>query len=108
MVVIQVMEDTLYACIAHGNWLSNEACQSSTWCELVAVGRVLEAVANKLHGARVQWFTDNQNVVRILQVGSGKPHLKVVALKVFRRCVVHNINAGASIGTKGGKSVGGF
>ena len=36
--------------VANGNWLPNEALQSSTWRELVAVGRVLEAVANELCG----------------------------------------------------------
>ena len=42
---------------------------------------------------RVRWFTDDQNVVRILQVGtcSCKPHLQVEALKVFKACVVNNI-----------------
>ena len=77
--------------IAHGNWLPEEAIQSSTWRELVAVGRVLEAMATKLCGTRVRSFTDNQNVVRILQVGSCKPHLQVEALKVFKNCVLHNI-----------------
>ena len=61
--------------IAQVNWLPDEAKQSSTWRELVAVGRVLMSVAKKLHNMRVHWFTDNQNVVRILQVGSCKPHL---------------------------------
>ena len=77
--------------IAQGNWLPEEAGQSSTWRELVAVGRVLESVASKLCGMHVRWFTDNQNVVRILQVGSSKPHLQVEALRVFKSCVVHNI-----------------
>ena len=31
--------------IAQGNWLPDEAKQSSTWRELVAVGRVLMSVA---------------------------------------------------------------
>ena len=54
--------------VAHGCWREHEASQSSTWRELVAVARVLEAIASKLVGTRVRWFTDNQNVVRILQV----------------------------------------
>ena len=33
---------------AHGNWLPEEAQQSSTWRELVAVHRVLEAIASRL------------------------------------------------------------
>ena len=30
----------------------------------------------------MRWFTDNQNVVRILQVGSRQPQLQEVALKI--------------------------
>ena len=77
--------------IAQGNWLPEEAKQSSTWRELVAVGRVLMSVAEKLRSMRVRWFTDNQNVVRILKVGSSKSHLQVEALKVFKACVANNI-----------------
>ena len=55
------------------------------------MGRVLMSVAKNLHNMRVRWFTDNQNVVRILQVGSCKPHLQVGALKVFKACVANNI-----------------
>ena len=56
-------------------WLLDEAMQSSTWRELVAVSRVLDSMAPKLRNVRVKWFSDNQNVVRILQVGSRKPHI---------------------------------
>ena len=77
--------------VAQGHWLPDEAVQSSTWRELVAVGRVLEAVAHKLSYLRVCWFTDNQNVVRILQVGSAKSHIQVEALKVFKACIQYNI-----------------
>ena len=70
-------------CVAYGQWAGKEAAQSSTWRELTAVLRVLSAVATKLRNARVRWFTDNQNVAQILQVGSKKPSLHAVALKVF-------------------------
>ena len=39
---------------AHGNWLPEEAQQSSKWQELVAVHRVLEAIANRLQNCRVR------------------------------------------------------
>ena len=78
--------------VAHGCWKEHEAKQSSTWRELVAVARVMESVANKLGSTRVRWFTDNQNVVRILQVGSGKAHLQVEALRVFELCVQYQIH----------------
>ena len=39
----------------------------------------------------MRWFTDNQNVVQILKVGSCKSRLQVEALKVFKACVANNI-----------------
>ena len=57
----------------------------------MAVGRVLEAVAHKLSNLRVRWFIDNQNVVRILQMGSAKSHIQVEALRVFKTCIQYNI-----------------
>ena len=56
-------------CTAYGQWSPEEATQSSTWRELTAVYRVLHSMTVKLRNSRVRWFTDNQNVVRILQVG---------------------------------------
>ena len=51
----------------------------------------MESVASKLGNGRVRWFTDNQNVVRILTVGSGKEHLHKEAVKIFRLCMCQNI-----------------
>ena len=53
-------------CVAYGQWTMEEVQKSSTWRELSAVYQVLSAVATKLGGSRVRWFTDNQNVARIL------------------------------------------
>ena len=53
------------------------------WRELTAVSCVLEAVSKKLSCARVRWFSNNQNVARILYVGSRKTHLQAVVLKIF-------------------------
>ena len=78
-------------CVTYGQWEENEACQSSTWRELAAVLRVITAVADKLVNSRVRWFTDNQNVSRILQIGSKKPSLHSLALKVFSLVVQHQI-----------------
>ena len=39
----------------------------------------------------VRWFTDNQNVVRILQVGSRMPELHAIALKVLALAVQSQI-----------------
>lgn len=77
--------------IANGSWTAEEAKQSSTWRELVAVSRVLESVVLKLSGERVRWFTDNLNIVHILKVGSKKQHLQEEVLKVFNMCIGHQI-----------------
>ena len=69
--------------IAQGIWSTNEMAQSSTWRELVAVRRVPESLIDKLKNQCIQWFSDNQNVVRILEVGSKKSMLQKEALTVF-------------------------
>ena len=73
--------------IAQGQWLPQEACQSSTWRELRAVRKVLESLATKLNNQRLRWFTDNQNVVRILMTGSRKPALQQEALAIFNAAI---------------------
>ena len=74
-----------------GIWSEDEAKQSSTWRELKAVDRVLESLACKLEGQTVKWCTDNQNVVRIVQYGSRKPHLQDGAMCIYERCLQLNI-----------------
>ena len=79
------------SCVAFGQWSAEEAGQSSTWRELTAVWRVLLSVAPKPTNTRVRWFTDNQNVARILQVGSKNLQLHAIALKVFALSVQYQI-----------------
>ena len=69
-----------------------EAVRSSTWRELAAVWFVLVSVADSLANHRVRWFADNQNVVRILQVGSKKPALHAVSRKIFILCIHNQIH----------------
>ena len=69
--------------IAHGQWLPHESTRSSTWRELKAVHRVMESLADKLQNQRIRWFSDNQNVVRILSVRSRNPVLQNEALAIF-------------------------
>ena len=73
--------------IANGAWSKDEAALSSTWRELRIVKVVLESFQTKLRNERVHWFTDNQNVVRIVQHGSSKPALQAEALGIFSLCV---------------------
>lgn len=77
--------------IAQGMWSLEEAVQSSMWRELVAVSGVLDSTAVKLCNTHIRWFSDNQNVVRILQVGRRKPILQEQALKVFKTCIAFHI-----------------
>ena len=65
--------------------------QSSTWRELRAVLNVLQSLAAQLQAERVRWFTDNQNVVRIVLNGSKNPLLQKLALQIFHMCVAHSI-----------------
>lgn len=78
--------------IAHGQWEVTEVSKSSTWRELAAVARVIKAVAPKLANHRVKWFTDNQNVVRIIAVGSRVVELQALAVEIFRSTLCHHIS----------------
>ena len=74
-----------------GQWTLEESKYSSTWREIEAVARTLCAVACKLSNQRVRWFSDNQNVVRIIQVGSRKQNLQSIALEILKLAMKHNI-----------------
>ena len=69
--------------IAQGRWSEDEAKRSSTWRDIRAVRLMLESLIPMLKNKHIQWFSDNQNVVRILQVGSKKEHSQQEALAVF-------------------------
>ena len=69
--------------IAHGMWSKDEAAWSSTWREIY---RVLCSLAPKLKGHTVKWFSDNQNVTRIVQAGSRKQHLQDGSMATFEMC----------------------
>ena len=77
---------------AQGVWSSDMANQSSTLREILAVRKVLESFAPKLAGLCVKWFTDNQNVARIIDIGSPKLHLQEEARRIFHICVSHGIS----------------
>ena len=51
---------------------------------------MLQSFASKL-GHSVKWFSDNQAVVRIVQVGSGKLYLLEGILPIFELFFQHNI-----------------
>ena len=55
---------------AQGVWSADLAKESSTLHEILAVRKVLQSFAPQLAGLCVKWHTDNQNVARIIGVGS--------------------------------------
>ena len=57
---------------------------SSTFREILAVKFVLLSLVNQLSGLTVNWFTDNQNVPRIISSGSSKELLQSEALSIFK------------------------
>ena len=60
--------------------------------EIVAVRNVLQFFALKLAGLCVKWHTDNQNVARIIDVGSRTSGLQSEAKRIFEICVHHGIS----------------
>jgi len=76
---------------SHGQWSLVESRQSSTWRELKGEEQVLRSFVVKLAGHRVKWFTENQNVVRIVQSGSCRQHLQDGAMTIFEACLANNI-----------------
>ena len=78
--------------VSHGMWTESEKGQSSTWRELVAVERVLSSILVFQKGKRIKWFSDNKNVVHIIEKGSMKIYLQDIALKIFQLCFQNNVS----------------
>jgi hypothetical protein len=74
-----------------GRWNSVEGIQSSTWRELEAVYRLLLFLLDILQGQKIKWYTDNQNIVHILNKGSRKIDLQQISIKIANVCTLHNI-----------------
>lgn len=75
-----------------GSWSEIEMRKSSTWRELEAVNRMLHTCEKSLEGLKVQWYTDNKNVVSIIQKGSKKPDLQTKAVEIYNVCEKGRIN----------------
>lgn len=78
--------------LVSGQWSPNEKQTSSTLREILAVKYVLLSLIDKLSGCSIKWFTDNQNVPRIISNGSSKEHLQKEALDISNLCCFHNIS----------------
>lgn len=77
--------------VSHGLWEESERIMSSTWRELAAVDRVLRSFVQFLKGENIKWFTDNANVVSIVQKGSMKNNLQDLAMNIFQICLEYKI-----------------
>ena len=75
----------------HQNWSDFEKEQSSTFRELLAVSYSIKAFTDCLKSQSVAWYTDNQNVVRIVSTGSKVPALQQLALDIHQSCLRNGI-----------------
>ena len=62
--------------VCQGHWLESERGKSLTWRELKAINNMLLAMGKNLCKHQVQWYTDNQNIMRILDKGGRKQDLQ--------------------------------
>ena len=77
--------------IFYQNWSDFESSQSSTFCELLAISLSLKAFIDSLGAQTVVWYSDNQNVTRIMNIGSKVAVLQKVALDIHRHCLISGI-----------------
>ena len=78
--------------VFHKMWTVEETLESSTWRELKAIELALSAFKNIFAGKVLHWHTDNQNCVKIVQSGSMKEKLQIIALSIFSICLEKGIS----------------
>ncbi|XP_052715456.1 uncharacterized protein LOC128188443 isoform X2 [Crassostrea angulata] len=76
----------------HSNFSEVESAQSSTWRELKAIQLALFSYKENLSGKSVKILTDSKNCVSIVQSGSTKNDLHVIALSIFHLCLQRKIS----------------
>ena len=58
--------------VCHKMWDETERFRSPTWRELVAIIFDLASFAELIRHSHVKWYTDNQAIAKIIEVGSMK------------------------------------
>ena len=74
----------------NGQWSPGDADKSSTWWEFQAVRLVLDTFQKKLMNEWIRWFSDNQNVVTIVQYERRQAALQSESLSIFVTCLRNN------------------
>ena len=70
------------------------ASKSSTWWELAAIDFAIESFSSVLESSHVKWYTHNQAAAKIVDVGSMKPDLHKLAVKIVGACLRSKIKFG--------------
>ena len=73
--------------VCHKLWDSSEASKSSTCWELAAIDFAIESFSSVLESSHVKWYTDKQAASKIVDVGSMRPELHKLAVKIFGACL---------------------
>jgi hypothetical protein len=64
---------------------------SSSWREMKALEYAIDFFPDQLYNRFVKIYSDNQNVIRILNQGSTKCPLQTIAIQFFDLCVQRSI-----------------
>ena len=75
----------------HQNWSELESHKSSTYRELRTVELALKSFLQELKSQFAVWFTDNQNVTKIISSRSRIIELQNIALEIFSICVKYGV-----------------
>jgi hypothetical protein len=76
----------------HKMWTTDEALKSSTWRELKAIELPLCSFQHVFSGKSLNWYTDNQNCVNIVEAGSMKENLQAIAMTFFSIGLINGIS----------------
>ena len=74
------------------NWSDLESSRSSEFRGLLAVSLSFQAFIDSLEAQTVVGYTDNQNVVCIVNIGFKVPALQKIALRIHRCCLIRAIS----------------
>ena len=79
-------ERNRYCGVIFGDWDDTERLRSSTWREAETVRRVINSNIEILQHKKVKVFSDNKNVMSVLQIGSSKKNLQNISCDVNDIC----------------------